>query len=578
MASDTEATNAIDQDLIKLAYSMAIDRKRFEEMFILLSDKFDDLSNDVPQFDQISSPDFVKLETHFEHAQSLMDAQGREMDTATHSMKVIDADNHPSMLIEPDGRVFYANKPAIEIFGVRKGQYLKDQMFEHGHHQNFMNNLRRMKDFEPNKIISIFGMSNVNDQDNDEIIKIALTKAHTANGDIMAHISAINISWMDSTGRGFKSLFNLTPVEIEITKAVVTGVSLNNLAEKRGRSIGTVRNQTKMLLAKLNLRSQTELACLYSGFAQYDGNLVSRPLDPQSTGYAAVQKMLLRDNGRMLDYRTAGPANGRNIILVPSLLGGMAITKKLHDALHQHNIRLIMPWRPGVGDSGIDGKPSKKSFIKHSEDIAAMLNDLKIGQAPIIGYVTGAHYAIAAGQYIQDRISHIINLNGIVPSAHGPHLNLIDKRERTRMFLLRTTPKIGRMVIQAAMRLVDSGYDLEFISAHLRNSPLDLKTADEDEVKHLFRADFRQITKYGYDGLINDLILSAMDWSYLIEQSPYPIHNLVGAHNIDFTPEVIQTYAQSIDNYNVEIIDNAGHLALYQQPDIIFDRIKAIID
>ena len=49
----------------------------------------------------------------------------------------------------------------------------------------------------------------------------------------------------------FRSGFNLTSVELEITRAIVSGGSLKELAATRGRSLETLRKQTKVLLAKL---------------------------------------------------------------------------------------------------------------------------------------------------------------------------------------------------------------------------------------------------------------------------------------------------------------------------------------
>ncbi|QTD56097.1 alpha/beta fold hydrolase [Parasphingorhabdus cellanae] len=570
-----------DEDIVKLAYSLAIGPYRYREMFDLLGTRLDQAldkakdsadGSDGSDFDEDTIRSvFEPLVPHFENAQSLMDMQGRPSDSAKYSMKMIDADSRPSALIDADGRIVYANSAAEEMFRLHTGKCPDEGLFERGHFKTLLSNLQSLERFELNKVISIFGMESA---DGEEMVKVALTKVHDSDGKAIGHISAIHISWFPDIGMQFQTLLNLTPVELEITKAVVTGLSLNDLAIKRGRSIGTVRHQAKSLLAKLNLRSQTELACLYSGFSKFNvkGQGGAKGELPETDDRVGCH-VLLRSDNRVLDYELVGATSGQPVLFFPALLGGMTVTDDMHRALSRYGLRLIMVWRPGLANSGMDGPAGSDSFARYAEDIRALLDALGIKSCPVIGHITGAMFAYAIAKYLANRITGVVNINGIVPMEPGPHLAKVDRAERLRLYLMRHFPKIGRFVVHGALAKVDSGYDHEYLHAFLGDNDHDQRTIEREDIRTQFRQAFQKTTRQGYDGFTNELALASGEWQYLIDDRLCPVHNLVGQHNLHYTPEVMQDFAAGRDNFDVEVVQDTAHLLLYQSPDVVFKPV-----
>jgi len=574
-----------DEDIVKLAYSLAIGPYRYREMFDLLGTRLDDALTRAEEKAAASGATgldetairsaFEPLVPHFENAQSLMEMQGRPSNSAKYSMKMLDADSHPSALIGTDGRIVYTNAAAAEIFGLANSQRPDDALFERGHFKTLLTNLQSLDQFELNKVISIFGMES---RDGEEMVKVALTKVHDSNGNAIGHISAIHISWFPDVGKQFQSLLNVTPVELEITKAIVTGLSLSDLAAKRGRSLGTVRHQTKTLLAKLNLRSQTELACLYSGFSKFNVKEQGTSKGDAIGADGRIEsRVLLRPNSRILDYELVGPTSGRPVLFFPGLLGGMTVTEDMHRVLSQHKLRLIMVWRPGLANSGPDGSAGRDSFGRYAEDIAALLDELGFKSCPVIGHITGAMFAYAIAKHLSGRITGVVNINGIVPMEAGPHLAKVDRAERLRLYLMRHFPKIGRFVVHGALAKIDSGYDHEYLHAFLGDNDHDQRTIEREDIRILFRQAFQKTTKQGYDSFTNELMLASSDWQYLIDDCLCPVHNLVGQHNLHYTADVMQAFAADRSDFNVEIIESTAHLLLYQQPDRLFEAAADMV-
>jgi DNA-binding CsgD family transcriptional regulator len=81
--------------------------------------------------------------------------------------------------------------------------------------------------------------------------------------DIFVRAEAIVVMTTSSTRQGsphlLQALFDLTPAEAAVASHVGAGLTLNDIAAREGRSVATVRNQLKSVLAKTGCSRQAEL-------------------------------------------------------------------------------------------------------------------------------------------------------------------------------------------------------------------------------------------------------------------------------------------------------------------------------
>ncbi|MEO1642782.1 MAG: alpha/beta hydrolase [Pseudomonadota bacterium] len=480
-----------DEEIIKLAYEMAIGPERYAELFYSLSDK---LETTLTPNDQRSNEDIgnaIKseldpLESHFENALSLMHSQGQKRDTARGSVRVVDTDTKPSLLLEPDGRIRFANEAARDLFGVENNKLLKDDQLDIGQLRELKTALGQLQQSQCGHVIAIFDMR---EADTDNFIKMALTHEYGPEREAVGLLKAVHISWYPKIAKRFRELFKLSKTELIIMRAVVDAVPISDLASSRGRSVGTVRQQLKRLLAKLNVRSQAELVSFYSGFTKFSLESVLEEGAYQENEIGRSQHVLPRPNGRIIDYECVGPEGGKPVVFLPGLLGGNTVTPKMNDELHAKNIRLIMPWRPGMSQSGLDGPPDFDSFKRHSADIEALMDRHEIECCPIIGHITGSIFAFAAAHYLPERVQKLVIVNGVFPTARGAHTKALDRSERMRLMVIRNAPSVGRMIVHAMLSKVDAGYDEEFLTIFLEND-IDKTTTQSPFLREKFRKAF----------------------------------------------------------------------------------------
>ena len=70
------------------------------------------------------------------------------------------------------------------------------------------------------------------------------------NGDRSLELRATETPWNEDTGRAFGRAFSINDGELSVLRASMLGQTFQELADARGRSINTVRTQSKSLFQK----------------------------------------------------------------------------------------------------------------------------------------------------------------------------------------------------------------------------------------------------------------------------------------------------------------------------------------
>ena len=563
-----------NEALIDLAYTMAVEPQRFDELADGLDARIDEIHGAdslLVNGEHVAAIDRLgQLEPHFKRAHDLMQRQGRRFNYATGSKRFIDADIRPSALIWPDGRVFYTNKAGHKYLDFKAGVRLDGARFAQGDLKRLLADLKTLDEHELDKIISVYDLYA---GENSSTMKIALTKTVDFEGKTIGRLCTFYIKWLPEMEGQFRDGFNLTPVELEITRAIVSGGSLKELAASRGRSLETLRKQTKVLLAKLGLRSQIELACIYSGFTQFsvkDRANASRQ-KPRSLRRDDYLNLRL-DDGRNLQYSIAGPASGKPVFFIHGLIGGTVHTSKMLALLTQYKIKLIMVWRPSFAGSDPSGK-AKNSPTLFSRDLEVLMDHLKIDTCQILGNISGAVYAYAAAQAMPKRISKIVNAGGVIPIETRAQLKLMESASRVSIYTVRYAPALFPTLIRAVFAKIDAGFDEEFVQAHYAATPVDQNILLEPELRALMRDQFDIISAQGYDHMLHDIKLQALKWGKYIKGVNCPIVLVHGIEDQAYPIETLRSFVQDRPNYELVEVEEAGQLVYYQNTEAVMSAL-----
>ena len=568
-----QTDNNSNEELINLAYSMAVEPQRFIAFTDILNTRVEALSRHSQSEEGVDAQaheNLSNIATHFQHAFDLLERQGRRFDYATGSMKFIDSDNKPSTLVRPDGTVYHANVPATQALGFIKGKSVSSANFGPGQYKKFLRDLKTISKHETDKIISVYNLSFA---DGSENIKMALSKAIDFKNNPIGRLCSFHIKWMPERGRQFQQGLDLTPVDIAITQAVISGTSLKELAEQRGRSLSTIRTQTKALLSKLGLHSQVELACLYSAFTHFNIN-APIPTASNKPKREAWRKIAFLDlpSGRKLQYEMVGPPKGRPVLYFHGLIDGLMVTQDIRDQLVKRNIRLIMVWRPYFAGTSPD-EHLRGAVEAFARDIEKLLDHLKIEKCQIMGVSQGGIYGYGCAAHMPNRILGLINCSTGIPITSRKQFKLMHPSPRVHILLARYSPLLLPMMVRAMLSKIDAGYDEEFLHTHYENSPADLKSLEDPKLGELMREAYPIYTAQGYMPFVRNAQIEASKWGYLLDGVTCPVTLVHGSQHHVYPLSTIQEFASNKENFTFIPIVGAGQLAYYQSPETIYQAL-----
>lgn len=579
LKAQNDSDDTSNEALVDLAYSMAVEPQRFHALAKILDDRLHALHR-APRLateeDGAHQDNIDDISTHFERAFDLLDRQGRRFNYATGSIRYVDSDARPSVLVREDGKIFHANQAAVDMLKFSKGALVTSADFDAGHHKRLLQDLKNIAGHETNKMIAVY---NLHIGDDLKPIKMALSKALDHVGNPIGRLCTFHIKWLPEMSRQFKSAFDLTDAEMAITKAIISGVSLKDLAEQRDRAIATVRTQANALLTKLGLHSQIELACLYSGFTRFNIEDLAFTKKPERPNEPWRAKFILdlpdgpnKPSGRKLQYEMVGPPKGRPVLYFHSLIGGTVLTQTMRDELQARNIRMIMPWRPHFAGSSPDGK-ARGAPERFARDIKYLLDYLNIETCQIAGGISGSIFAYASAQLMPERIAGIVACGGCIPLTTRKQFKSMEPSSRISIYLARHTPSLLPMLMRAMLSKIDAGYDEEFAQRHYERSPFDGKILRNTEVKTLFRNMFPIVSAQGYTCYVQDIQAQASKWGHLLVGVTCPVTLLHGETDPAYKIETVRDFVKTKPNFSLIAFPEGGQLITVQYPKAMFEAL-----
>lgn len=558
-----------ETELTKLVYTLVMEPERLYLMLQLLDDSVS------PVFDHAdggsADPFFENLQIHFDNAFDML--QRRETNEPNRSIarKLVDIDSQPSILLNSDGVILRANNAAVEKMDVTEGAKLDISLIQKDDQLPFKTALSAIEGEAKDRFIGVFEMSTLNDEPPG---KMVMSKAVDTDGQHVAHLASLKTRWQTHTGESFSSAFKLTPVEQTIMQALVEGESLSSVATSRGRSIGTVRNQLKRLMAKMGLKSQTELICMYAGFAQISilpsGLSVPSPHPVPDDNYSHIYE---RANGTPLEVEFYGPVNGTPVLFFHPFMGGTLLTEEQKSLIDAQNLRFVMPLLPGfkgTTDSGATGD----RLGDYSRDLATLLQHLHIKTCPALCVNTSVVYALAFANYAPDTLTQIVTSNSAVPLNTSHQFKQVSIQQRIPYLVAKYVPSLLNFYVRSVQAKLDAGYDKEYIIKYYESSPIDLETILLPENRGLFRLSIMRVFENGHDAAVQHLRMEIMDWTHYLEQTTLPITLLNGDKDTEFAHTMVKQSMEKFKNILCVEIPDSGSLVWYQKPAEILSFLK----
>lgn len=202
----------------------------------------------------------------------------------------------------------------------------------------------------------------------------------------------------------FRTAFGLTPAEARLAARLRFGLSLKEASEELGISVNTARNQLKSVFEKLGVNRQADLVRHLAELAQLAQSMQGSAPRTRPTVTVAERRSIVLPDGRVIALRDLGRPDGFPVFIFHPVVQSSLMRPQEAEVAGECGVRLISVERPGIGLSTPDPETSPLSFAR---DLGHVADAMDIGRFAVIGWASGAPYALAAGARLGERVTRV---------------------------------------------------------------------------------------------------------------------------------------------------------------------------
>ena len=385
-------------------------------------------------------------------------------------------------------------------------------------------------------------------------------------------LNGLEVGWDDELGAVVGDTFQLTDAERGILRAVVEGQSLTAVAQARGRSVETVRTQTRSLFAKTGMHSQIDLVRMYMMISRLHTQKQSA-ISLAFSRYGMRTEMLEVEPGREVQVDLLGPDDGLPVFLMHGFVSGTRFPNSTNKIIHDLGLKIIAPWRPGYAGS----PPAKCSFhdfpMQVVKDAQRVMAHYAVERTVLVGRFSGALYAAAAANKLGSAIAGLCLISPTPPTRSRRHLDTIKVETRTFAYSARYFPQALPVLMHSLLQAVGRSDAETFFAKWYSEPEIDLVQARRPEIYRLIAEGWRNTMRRGSDAYIIDARHAAHDWSAYLQDLNCPSLLIHG----DIDPTTLIEHAREMTEYTpglaLDEISGGGQLICYSHPEQVFGRI-----
>lgn len=354
-------------------------------------------------------------------------------------------------------------------------------------------------------------------------------------------------------------LYGLSEAEASLTRHLIEGLSMSEMAERRSVSEHTVRTQFKSIFRKTDTNRQAELVSLIlSGLAPI-GNSLPELAERTRTGSQEDESgtcSFVTSDGRSLSYCQYGEPGGRPIIFFHSVRGSRLEVPGSLEVLHRLNLRLIVPDRPGYGRSDAleDRTPQHLA-----EDVAALADHLALDRFILLGYSLGGFLALHCAAHLGERVERLGLVSALAPPQTDPQGRPLKGMFRLAVTLADKAPSLAEKILNQMARSI-----LRNPNKHL-GSDADRRLLENPETRDQYVRAMAESCSRGSGGFVEDLKAVARTPDLSPDQLNLPVYLWHG--HLDGQVDVQQAIRldEWLTNSELTLLPDGGHFFIYER-------------
>jgi len=368
----------------------------------------------------------------------------------------------------------------------------------------------------------------------------------------------------DLAGR-IKQVFGLSRSEIEIAQSLSQGLTPVDIARARDRSVETVRVQIKALTAKTETGTQADLVRMLAGIRRVSDVL------SYVRSRAVPGQIIATPDGRVIDLVEFGDPKGQPFVFFHGAIAGREPIGALQARLEKDRIRLIVPARPGYGET-MAARDAHHHLDRAVADAQTVLEHLGI-ESPVgvLGYSVGAIMAHEFAARRPERVRGLTLVSPAIPDFDAGAMEHMPIGQRAIAMAASVSPGlIGLLVKMGLQRMNRAGHE-GLGRIFFKNAAADQAALEDPQLLHALWRAYLFHSAGGTEAFIHDTILANGGWQP-VKQPDCPVQIVHGQADQTVPAGLVRGYAAA-QGWPVTLLGGIGHLSLMAAPDAIADAL-----
>jgi len=580
-------TENIDAELTGIIYEAALDPNLWPDLLEMLAFELNKPDNSKNQnnnsnhifksnFQYGSTEEKDRLSRLLPHLHRALAINRRFNDTnQEHQLtnSIIDQLPIGMIVIDSERQIISTNKCANKIIQNKFGIFIENNIFRIDNKlQNealskYVSHLTDRKIENPKENTFALTLNQPN-QTNISILLIADSyRRHyydeSAERRVILLISA-PLSQYSVSQNSLQSLFLLTPAEARLAASLASGISMEKSATTNNVSKHTTRTQLKTIFTKTGAHRQTELIKLIltspAIFSALDEHQTFRRADNPHlpSKYLLNEEQFILADGRRLCFCEYGDKNGTPMMFFHGILGSRYERHPNDIILRELGIRLIVPDRPGYGQS--DARTGG-SHLDFSDDMLQLGNYLEIENFSVLGLSVGAIYAAACAYKMPQRISSATLIGMTLPLHSFSDIAEMLPSYKMLFAFSRYLPGVAKLFPEFVIKNACNNPRKFFKNMPLNQIDREIFFREElhDHLKNSLLAGSKESNR----GFIDDVMSSSNPWSFPIKDIKTKIDIWHGTDDLHSPIKRVHELVKHMSNVRFFKINSGGHFFIY---------------
>ena len=334
----------------------------------------------------------------------------------------------------------------------------------------------------------------------------------------MVHVSLSYIDWSEALMTRLGEAFGLTPSETDILEGYLGNLGQKEIARRRGRSVETVKGQSKAILRKTGCARMSDVVQLCGSIAFLMRQLPEQANPPSAESWVTPtdnMQRLPRGKGRTLAWYSIGEGE-KPVLFIHGYLQGPFFTARFMRALAAANIHLIAPSRPGFGyTSPSAGRADFDETVVR--DTLALLDHLGLDKVSLCVHQGGSSHGFRIAQALGRRMGDMLVIGGGIPIDEKLHLSHMDPQTRFAAMATRHAPSVMKMVTSIGLPVYRRRGTRAFLEKQFAKSPTDLATLSDPTLLKVQAEGLYHAVEQGAGAWVRDGAAAMADWTADLE-------------------------------------------------------------